>query len=109
MKSVNLIERDEINCAVILAPNLVHTNWKEQFEIHGPPNYSKWHIQVYKAQSTDKAKERQEQLTRDIIASGKVLIFLMNVKSLSHEYATNYLLRVLRARRKVYLCADESA
>jgi len=107
-ETVNLIKRDLINCVVILAPNQVHENWKEQFEIHGPPNFDRWQIQVYKAKSTPKARERQEQLTRTIINSGKVLVFLMNIESLSHDYATKYLYRVLRARKNTYLCIDES-
>lgn len=107
-ETVNLIERGLINCVVVLAPNGVHANWEEQFVTHGPPNYSKWHIQVYKSQSNEKARLRQEEHTRQIIQSGKVLVFLMNIESLSHDYATNYLHRILRARRSTYLCIDES-
>ena len=106
-ETVNLIEREMINCVVVLAPNLVHANWKEQFEIHGPPNWNRWAIQVYKAQSGDVAKQRQEQHTRDILQSGRVLVFLMNIESLSHEYATDYLLRILRMCRRTYMCIDE--
>jgi len=107
-ETVNLIERDMINCVVILAPNLVHVNWKEQFETHGPKDWSLWAIQVYKAQPNDTKKLQQEQHTREILQSGRVLVFLMNIESLSHEYATNYLLRVLRASRRTYMCIDES-
>jgi SNF2 family DNA or RNA helicase len=107
-ETVNLIKRGLINCVVILAPNQVHENWKEQFELHGPPNFDRWTIQVYKAQSTPKARDRQEQLTRNIIKSGKVLVFLMNIESLSHKYASDYLYRVLRARNATYMCIDES-
>jgi len=101
---VNLIEEDAINCAVILAPNNVHANWKEQFELHGPPDYEdKWYIQIYRS-----GNKKQEQETRDAIASGRVLIFLMNAEALSHVSGQEYLLRILRARRKTYYCADES-
>ena len=103
----NMIERDMINCVVILAPNTVHANWAEQFELHGPKDYDKWCIQVYKSR-TGKAAEKQEQLTRDIINSGKVLVFLMNIEALSHQSGTNYLHRILSARRATYLCIDES-
>jgi len=102
---VNLIERDEINCAIVLAPNQVHENWAEQFLIHGPKDYSKWVIQVYK--SKNKAED-QENFTRKIIQSGKVLIFLMNIEALSSEKGQNYLYRLLRARKKSYICVDES-
>lgn len=103
----NLIEQDEINCVVVLAPNQVHENWREQFVTHGPQDYDKWEIQVYKS-VTGKRKEKQEALTRSIIASGKVLVFLMNIEALSHTSGVDYLTRILRARRKTYLCIDES-
>jgi SNF2 family DNA or RNA helicase len=101
----NLIERDLINCAVILAPNQVHENWQEQFELHGPPNYQRWQIQVYKSRNDE---ARQEQHTRDIIASGKVLVFLMNIEALSSKKGQSYLYRLLRARSKIYFAIDES-
>ena len=104
---VNLIEMKEINCAIVLAPNGVHANWKEQFEIHAANN-NKIFIQVYKAQPTPAHRERQENVTRQIIQSGRVLILLVNIESLSYDYGTNYLLRVLRARRATYLVVDES-
>jgi SNF2 family DNA or RNA helicase len=104
-ETVNMIERNTINCVVILAPNQVHENWKEQFETHGPKDYDKWAIQVYRSKNN---AERQEKLTRDIINSGKVLVFLMNIESLSHQSGVNYLGRILRARRQTYLCIDES-
>jgi len=100
---VNLIERDLINCVVIVAPNGVHSNWVEQLELHGPKDYDKWIIQVYKS-----GNKKQEQVTRDIINSGKVLVFLMNAEALSHVSGQEYLLSVLRARSKTYMCLDES-
>ena len=99
---VNLIERDLINCVVILAPNQVHENWKEQFELHGIAS-DKYVVQVYKS-----GNKKQEQVTRDIINSGKVLVFLMNIEALSHKSGQEYLLRILRARSKSYMCIDES-
>ncbi len=104
-ETVNLIERGLINCAIILAPNGVHENWVQQFETHGPKNYDKWFLQVFKSKNKD---EIQEKLTRDIINSGKVLVFLMNIESLSHKKGQDYLQRLLRARRHTYLCIDES-
>lgn len=101
---VNLIEGNEINCAIILAPNTVHANWKEQFELHGPKNYDdKWYIQIYKS-----GNKKQEEITRNAIASGRVLIFLMNIEALSHASGCEYLHRILLARKKTYMCIDES-
>ena len=102
-ETVNLIERDLINCVVILAPNGVHANWEEQYQLHGKQS-SRWQVQVYKA----KYGKKQENVTRDIINSGKVLVFLMNIEALSNKGATDYLYRILRARSKTYLCIDES-
>jgi len=104
-ETVNMIERNTINCIVVLAPNGVHANWQEQFETHGPKDYGKWAIQVYRSKNN---AEKQEKLTRDIINSGKVLVFLMNIDALSHQSGIQYLGRILRARRMTYLCIDES-
>jgi SNF2 family DNA or RNA helicase len=104
-ETVNLIERGLINCVIILAPNGVHENWVQQFELHGPKNYDKWYIQVFRSKNKG---EKQEQLTRDIINSGKVLVFLMNIEALSHKKGQDYLYRILRARRHSYVCVDES-
>jgi SNF2 family DNA or RNA helicase len=106
-ETINMIERDLINCVVILAPNQVHENWKEQYEIHGGAS-NKYTVQVYKSVSTPRAREKQEQWTREIIASGKVLVFLMNIEALSHPSGQNYLMRILRARKNTYMCIDES-
>ncbi len=107
---VNLIEADQIKCAIILAPNQVHENWKEQFEIHGPENYNKWEIQVYHSLGKTTKALKQEQKTRDIMLSGKVLIFLMNIESLSSRSGQEYLHRIIMAnfKRGVYLAIDES-
>ena len=105
---VNLIERGMINCAVVLAPNGVHANWKEQFELHGPPGYDKWVIQVYYPKGNDNARQKQQQVTRDIINSGKVLVFLMSIDSMSHKYPVDYLQRILKARKSTYMAVDES-
>jgi SNF2 family DNA or RNA helicase len=105
---VNLIEQDQINCAVIIAPNQVHENWKEQFEIHGPAEYNRWTIQVYKSYGSSPRAKKQEETTRNIIQSGKVLIFLMNIESLSARSGQDYLRRVVQARRHLYLAVDES-
>ena len=106
-ETINLIERDLINCVVILAPNQVHENWKEQYELHGGGS-DKYTVQVYKSVATPSARKKQEQLTRDIIASGKVPVFLMNIEALSHTSGQEYLRRVLLARKRTYMCIDES-
>ena|SRR5215471_5783282 len=102
---VNFIEEDKINCAVIIAPNNVHINWKSEFIKHGPPDYNKWAIQIWRSgQSSDK----REKETRDILESGKCLIFLMNIEALSTMGGVGYLRRILVARRKTYMVIDES-
>jgi SNF2 family DNA or RNA helicase len=101
---VNLIERNEINCAIVLAPNNVHINWKYELEKH-VPDYQKWGIQVWR---TGKNKKDREDETRRIITSGKVLIFLMNIEAVSTPAGREYVQRILRACRKSYLVIDES-
>jgi SNF2 family DNA or RNA helicase len=102
---VNLIERQEINCVVIIAPNNVHINWKAEFLKHGPPNYDKWGIQVWRSGMSIEKKEAE---TKAILESGKVLVFLMNIEALSSEGGKNYLKRILLARRMTYMAIDES-
>jgi SNF2 family DNA or RNA helicase len=102
---VNLIEEGKINCAVILAPNGVHINWRSELLKHGPPDYDKWAIQVWKSSQHLSKKEAD---TIDILRSGKCFIFIMNIESLSNANGVNYLRRVLLARRRVYMVIDES-
>jgi len=102
---VNLIERDLIDCAVIIAPNNVHVNWKMEFIKHMPINYDRVAIQIWR--SNIPLKKREEE-TSAIIASGKVLIFLMNIEALSSDGGKNYLKRILLARRRTYMAVDES-
>lgn len=107
-ETINLIERDLINCVVVVAPNGVHEAWADQYELHGAFNRSKYEIQIYKAKKTDKQRKDQEQVTRDIINSGKVLVFLINIEALSLPSGQNYVGKILRARNKTYLVVDES-
>jgi len=106
-ETINMIERDLINCVVILAPNQVHENWKEQYELHGAAS-EKYIVQVYKSVATPSARKKQEEFTRYAIQSGKVLVFLMNIEALSHKSGQEYLKRLLLARKRTYMCIDES-
>lgn len=101
---INLYEQQRINCVVVVAPNNVHRNWKNEFEKHGP-GYNKWEIQIW--QSGQNPKKREEE-TRRIINSGKLLVFLMNVEALSTTSGKEYLKRILLARRRTYFAIDES-
>jgi SNF2 family DNA or RNA helicase len=104
---VNLIEIGEINCAIIIAPNNVHINWKSEFEKHWP-NYNKWEIQIWQSTNNVKRIKDREETTKRIIASGKTLIFLINIEAIALTAGKEYLIRILRARRQSYLCIDES-
>jgi Mesyanzhinovviridae DNA helicase len=106
---VNLIERDMINVAIIIAPNNVHVNWKDELIKHGPPDYNKWAIQIYRSKlNTRNNKVKFEKETRGIINSGKCLVFLINIEALSGPSGATYLQRILTARRKGYMVIDES-
>jgi len=100
----HLIEREEINCAIILAPNNVHVNWKSEFFIHCP-NIEKIGIQIWRS---GQDKEKREAETKAILNSGKTLVFLMNIEAISTTTGREYLKRILSARRKAYLAIDES-
>jgi SNF2 family DNA or RNA helicase len=101
---INLNEQGLINCVVILAPNNVHVNWKNELEKHGP-GYDKWEIQIWRSGQNEK---KREETTRQIIASGKLLVFLMNIEALSTKPGKEYLHRLLLARRRAYFVIDES-
>src|SRR6187399_1705618 len=104
----NLILQEKLNCAIIAAPNNVHINWKEQFDIHGPAD-PPWLIQIYRSELLSKKRFVVfEEENRLIIQSGKVLIFLINIEALSTNKSATYLQRILRARRKSYFVIDES-
>ena len=82
----------------------MHQNWAEQFELHGPKDFDdKYYVQIYKS-----GNKKQEQTTREAIASGRILIFLMNIEALSHTSGCEYLHKLLLARRQTYLAGDES-
>ena len=102
---VDLIECQTIDCAVIIAPNNVHVNWKNEFIKHGPEDYEKWGIQIWRSGGILKKKEEE---TSAIMSAGKVLIFLINIEALSSENGKNYLKRILLARRRTYMAVDES-
>ena len=91
----HLIEREEINCAIILAPNNVHVNWKSEFLIHCP-NIEKIGIQIWRS---GQDKEKREAETKAILNSGKTLVFLMNIEAISTTTGREYLKRILSARR----------
>src|SRR3954470_19898273 len=99
---VTLISIDEVNIGIILAPNGLQRNWEDEFKTHAPgANVA---IQIYQPGK----KEKMEKRTREILGSGKVLIFLANIEMLQSEYGYSYLMRLLRARRKSYFVIDES-
>jgi SNF2 family DNA or RNA helicase len=105
---VNLIELNLIKCAVIVAPNNVHINWESELIKHGPPNYDKWTIQIWRSGI---ALEKKEAETIRILESDKVLVFLMNIEALSSVGGKNYLKRILLApklRGGIYMAVDES-
>lgn len=102
---VNLIERELINCAVIIAPNNVHVNWKYELEKHGPKDWNQWAIQIWRSGQN---KDKREKETKSILESNRALVFLINIEALSAAGGKDYLRRVLLARRKVYMAIDES-
>jgi len=104
---INLVEKQEINCAIILAPNNVHINWKGEFIKHWP-NYNKIAIQIWRSGLSEIARGKFENETRTIINSNKTLIFLMNIEALSTKSGQEYLRRILLARRMAYVAIDES-
>lgn len=100
---VNLNEQGFINCAIIIAPNNVHVNWKNEFLKHWP-NYDHWGIQIWRSGTP---KPKMEAETRAILNSGKLLVFLMNIEAISSQNGQDYLKRILLARRRTYLAIDE--
>lgn len=104
-ETVNLIAEEKINCVLVIAPNGIHEMWAEQYGIHAPRGFSsRATIQIYRSKNGTK----QEAVTREIIESGKILVFLMNIEALSTDYGFAYAKRILMARRKTYFVIDES-
>ena len=92
---VTLIKLDEVNIAIILSPNGLQRNWEGEFETHAPG--ANVICQIYKPGN----REKMEKRTREILGSGKVLIFLANIEMLQSEYGYSYLMRLLRASEEV--------
>src|SRR3954462_11246608 len=53
---VNSIMCRRIDCAIIVAPNNVHINWKSELLKHGPSCWNEWEIYIYR--STDSEDKR---------------------------------------------------
>ena len=102
---VNLIERDMIDIAIIVAPNNVHVNWKSELLKHGPVAYDKWAIQIWRS---GVSLEKKEKETIAILESGKVLIFLINIEALSTPGGQKYVHRLLHVKQRGYMAIDES-
>lgn len=101
----NLIEDDLIDASIILAPNNIHAQWKSEFIKHGPDDYDKWAIQIYRSTENE---EKRDELTQSIINSGKKLILLVNIEALSTDKGYYYLHKVLKSKLRCYLAIDES-
>jgi SNF2 family DNA or RNA helicase len=105
---VNSIERNRIDCAIIIAPNNVHVNWKSELIKHGPLNYERWDIYIYR--STDSEDKRDKALAHLLgdRNQNRVPIFLINIEALSTIKGTDFIQKILRQKRYTYLAIDES-
>ena len=102
---INLNAEGLIDCAIIIAPNNVHVNWKEEFIKHGANYQDRFAIQIW---TSGRNREKFERETSNIFKSEKTLVFLMNIEALSSPSGQIYLKRILTFRRRAYLAIDES-
>jgi SNF2 family DNA or RNA helicase len=102
---VNYINHKMIDCAIVVAPNNVHVNWKTELLKHGPHEWTEWNIIIYR--SSDSDDKRQRDLNALSHPTRRPVI-LINVEALSTERGVTFLMKVLSKKRHTYMAIDES-
>jgi SNF2 family DNA or RNA helicase len=102
---VNLIEQGYIDAAIIVAPNNVHVNWRTELFKHGPKEYAKWNVYIYRSTDTE---DKRNKAMKFFLNTSSIPIFLINIEALSTVKGVAFMHRILRIKRHVYLAIDES-
>lgn len=98
-----LYEKKKIDSMLILAPNGVHRNWIEQFEIFFRKDLP------YKANfySADAKAAHQAEIEELIKYKKGLRVVSVNVESISHDSGLKFVMRFMKGR-KVLVVVDES-
>jgi SNF2 family DNA or RNA helicase len=98
-----LYDQGKINAALIIAPNGIKRNWRNEFELH-LPDHVLYRIGIWSASPLKKEREELEQLS---LISEDLVVLVMNIESLStkrgYEKAYKFLLG-----HQALVCVDES-
>ena len=98
-----LFDKGKINSALIIVPNGIKRNWRNELKIH-LSDHIKYRVAVWSASPKKEEKQEIEQLS---VIVDDLTIFIMNIEALStkrgFDFAYSFLLR-----NQSLVCIDES-
>ena len=74
-----LYDRGKINRALVIAPNGIKRNWRNELSVH-MPDHVEYRVAVWSASPKKKEKDELEQLA---VISDELTILIMNIEALS--------------------------
>ena len=98
-----LFDKGKINAALIIVPNGIKRNWRNELKIH-LSDHIKYRVAVWSASPKKEEKIEIEQLS---VMVDDLTVFIMNIEALStkrgYDFAYSFLLR-----NQTLVCVDES-
>jgi|TARA_R100001594_G_scaffold32491_1_gene60378 SNF2 family DNA or RNA helicase len=98
-----LYDKGKINSAIIIVPNGIKRNWRNELKIH-LPDHINYRVAVWSASPKKEEKKELDQLS---VITDDLTIFIINIEALSttrgFEFARSFLLR-----NASLACVDES-
>ena len=98
-----LFDKGKINAALIIVPNGIKRNWRNELKIH-LSDHIKYRVAVWSASPKKEEKTEIEQLS---VMVDDLTVFIMNIEALStkrgYDFAYSFLLR-----NQTLVCVDES-
>ena len=98
-----LFDKGKINAALIIVPNGIKRNWRNELKIH-LSDHINYRVAIWSASPKKEEKTEIEQLS---VITDDLTVFIMNIEALStkrgYDFAYSFLLR-----NQTLVCVDES-
>mgnify|MGYP003145850504 FL=1 len=98
-----LFDKGKINAALIIVPNGIKRNWRNELKIH-LSDHINYRVAIWSASPKKEEKTEIEQLS---VITDDLTVFIMNIEALStkrgYEFASKFLLK-----NQTLVCVDES-
>ncbi len=98
-----LYDRGKINRALVIAPNGIKRNWRNELSVH-MPDHVEYRVAVWSASPKKKEKDELEQLA---VISDELTILIMNIEALSTPRGVDFA-RSFIFSGSTFLVVDES-